>query len=150
MLTRGYSAFCRRLTRGFCSHYSTLGVTSKASQAEVKKAFNNLAKQCHPDVADDAASRHLFAKVLEAYTVLSNDEKRKEYDAIMKTKDDAVKREPEDPLLKWVRAKYSTNDGTEVPPHVRGEKVKRDKVYDKQTDFENSVSTKILELGLVM
>ena len=60
--------------------YKTLGISDKASQAEVKKAYRRLAKKYHPDAnpgSVKAAER--FKEIGEAYTVLSDPEKRKQY-----------------------------------------------------------------------
>lgn len=61
-------------------YYQVLGITRAASEAEIKKAYRQLARQYHPDVnkAPDAAER--FAEVQEAYDTLSDAEKRKIYD----------------------------------------------------------------------
>lgn len=59
-------------------YYATLGVKKEASADEIKKAFRKLAAQHHPDKGGDEAK---FKEVNEAYTVLSNEEKRKQYDA---------------------------------------------------------------------
>jgi len=59
-------------------HYSTLGVDKKASKDEVKKAFRKLAQQHHPDKGGDEAK---FKEITEAYSVLSDDAKRREYDS---------------------------------------------------------------------
>ena len=58
-------------------HYSTLGVTKSASKDEIKKAFYKLAAKYHPDKGGDEAK---FKEVNEAYQILSDDKKRKEYD----------------------------------------------------------------------
>jgi molecular chaperone DnaJ len=58
-------------------HYSTLGVTKSASKEEIKKAFYKLAGKHHPDKGGDEAK---FKEVNEAYQILSDDKKRKEYD----------------------------------------------------------------------
>jgi len=61
-------------------YYKVLGISKDASEAEVKKAFRSLARQYHPDKnkADDAEEK--FREIAEAYEVLSDSKKRKEYD----------------------------------------------------------------------
>lgn len=63
-------------------YYQTLGVNKKASQAEIKKAYRKLAQKYHPDQAkgDKKEAEEQFKKISEAYAVLSNPEKRQEYD----------------------------------------------------------------------
>lgn len=62
-------------------YYGILGVKRGASEAEVKKAYRRLAKQYHPDKAKgDKNAEEMFKKVSEAYAVLSNKEKRAQYD----------------------------------------------------------------------
>lgn len=58
-------------------HYATLGIHKSASTDDIKAAFKKLALQYHPDKGGD--SKH-FAKITEAYDVLSNADKRHEYD----------------------------------------------------------------------
>lgn len=59
-------------------YYNTLGVTNTATPDEIKKAYKKLAMKYHPDrnSGDDTQ----FKKIQEAYEVLSNPEKRKQYD----------------------------------------------------------------------
>ncbi len=59
-------------------HYATLGVAKGASAADIKKAYRKLARDHHPDTNPGGEER--FKAVSEAYDVLSDDAKRREYD----------------------------------------------------------------------
>ena len=62
-------------------YYDILGVDRSASDDELKKAFRQKVKQYHPDLhPGDAAAEAKFKEVNEAYTVLSDKEKRARYD----------------------------------------------------------------------
>jgi len=61
--------------------YQVLGVAEKASQDEIKKAYRKLAKKHHPDAnPNDASAAERFKEIGEAYSVLSDPDKRKQYD----------------------------------------------------------------------
>lgn len=63
--------------------YKVLEVSEKASKDEIKRAYRKLAQKHHPDTnKDDAEAEQRFKEVSEAYSILSNEEKRKEYDEI--------------------------------------------------------------------
>ncbi len=64
------------------NYYDVLGVDKNASKEEIKKAFYKLAAKYHPDKGGDEAK---FKEVNEAYQVLSDDKKRKEYDTYGQT-----------------------------------------------------------------
>ncbi len=62
-------------------YYATLGVSKNADQSEIKKAYRKLAIKYHPDKnAGDKAAEEKFKKISEAYAVLSDKEKRQQYD----------------------------------------------------------------------
>src|SRR5919108_2149525 len=62
--------------------YQTLGVDRKASDDEIKRAYRKLARQYHPDRnAGDKAAEERFKEVQEAYSILSDADKRKAYDS---------------------------------------------------------------------
>ena len=62
-------------------YYKALGVTKDASQSEIKKVYRKLARELHPDKKPgDAKAVARFKEVSEAYDVLSDPAKRKEYD----------------------------------------------------------------------
>lgn len=63
-------------------YYQTLGVKRDASLPEIKKAFRKLARKYHPDVSKEADAEAKMKEVNEAYTVLSDPEKRSAYDQL--------------------------------------------------------------------
>ncbi|XP_064107673.1 protein tumorous imaginal discs, mitochondrial-like isoform X1 [Macrobrachium nipponense] len=64
-------------------YYDVLGVPRNASAKEIKKAYYQLAKKYHPDVnKGDPSSQKKFTEVSEAYEVLSDEEKRRQYDTM--------------------------------------------------------------------
>src|SRR5574338_457760 len=61
--------------------YAVLGVSSSATQDEIKKQYRRLAAKHHPDKnPNDAKAAERFKEISEAYTVLGDVEKRKQYD----------------------------------------------------------------------
>ncbi|KAG9353050.1 hypothetical protein JZ751_017626 [Albula glossodonta] len=60
--------------------YNVLGVSKSASQAEIKKAYKQLAREWHPDKNKDPGAEDMFIKISKSYEILSNEEKRSNYD----------------------------------------------------------------------
>ena len=64
-------------------YYGDLGVSSTASQADIKKAYRKLARENHPDSnPGNKKAEEKFKRVAEAYDVVGDEQKRKEYDQL--------------------------------------------------------------------
>ena len=61
-------------------YYDVLGVSKNASGDEIKSAFRKLAKKYHPDVSKEENAAEKFKEAQEAYAVISDENKRKQYD----------------------------------------------------------------------
>jgi len=61
-------------------YYKCLGISASASQEEIKLAYRNLAKRCHPDLNKGQDTTAIFQAVNEAYSVLSDPFQRRNYD----------------------------------------------------------------------
>ena len=67
------------------SYYEVLGVKKNATDDELKKAFRKLARKFHPDFnPDNKEAESKFKEINEAYDVLSDKEKREQYDRLGK------------------------------------------------------------------
>lgn len=64
------------------NYYETLGIDKKATKEDIKKAFRSLAQKYHPDKGGDEAR---FKEITEAYSVLSDEKRRREYDSYGQT-----------------------------------------------------------------
>ncbi|VDM98693.1 unnamed protein product [Thelazia callipaeda] len=74
------SAFHSSNVRSKRDYYEILGLKKGASAKDIKKAYYKLAKQYHPDVNKNKDANARFQEVSEAYEVLSDDQKRAQYD----------------------------------------------------------------------
>lgn len=61
-------------------YYEVLGVSKTATDEEIKRAFRKLAKEYHPDINKEPGAEEKFKEIGEAYSVLSDPNKRKQYD----------------------------------------------------------------------
>lgn len=61
-------------------YYEVLGVAKDADDAAIKKAYREIAKKYHPDINPSAEAAEIFKEASEAYSVLSDKEKRAQYD----------------------------------------------------------------------
>jgi molecular chaperone DnaJ len=61
-------------------YYDILGIPRNADEKEIKKAYRNLARKYHPDVCKEPGAEDRFKKINEAYSVLSDHQKRSQYD----------------------------------------------------------------------
>lgn len=61
-------------------YYALLGVAQDASEAQIKRAFRQLAREHHPDKAPEAGASDAFTPIAEAYAVLSDTAERARYD----------------------------------------------------------------------
>lgn len=100
-------------------HYATLGLSEDATLQDIKRAFRQIARECHPDVAgDDAKADARFKAAREAYEVLSDEEARARYDR-------RNARRAEGPRGSFFRAFYEHMGGMEsdapIPPDGGGE-----------------------------
>lgn len=65
----------------YIDYYKTLGISKSATDEDIKKAFRKLARKYHPDLnPNDATAKKRFQEINEANEVLSDPEKRKQYD----------------------------------------------------------------------
>ena len=61
-------------------YYEVLGVAKDASSADLKNAFRSLARKYHPDRSEEEDAENMFKEIQEAYAVLSDSEKRAQFD----------------------------------------------------------------------
>jgi len=73
--------FCFVAVKAKKDYYKTLGLERGASDKEIKNAFRSLAKKYHPDKNPDKDTTKKFREIAEAYEVLRDDDKRRQYDA---------------------------------------------------------------------
>lgn len=67
----------------FADYYGILGVDPSVNQRTLRSAYRRLARKYHPDVAKGAYAAKRFLLIREAYDVLSDPAKRRQYDRVM-------------------------------------------------------------------
>ena len=65
------------------SHYEVLGVSPKADIEEIRRAYRDLARKLHPDMSSSATASVQMAEVNNAWSVLSDGSRRRQYDATL-------------------------------------------------------------------
>jgi len=143
--------------------YTVLGIQPGSSKDEIKSAYLSLTKAHHPDVGGDKA---VFSEVLQAYHVLGNEQRRKEYDTLQGygqaggaqgSSEQKRQRRPEDddPVVQWLRKKYEESN-KDVPPHIRGQhneyykNKKNTEEGQSNKDIESTLAFRILELVAIV
>ncbi|GIV07414.1 MAG: hypothetical protein KatS3mg017_0616 [Fimbriimonadales bacterium] len=66
------------------NHYEVLGVSMYATQEAIRRRYRELVRQYHPDVNPSPQAQERFLRIQEAYQVLSDSERRKHYDALLR------------------------------------------------------------------
>ncbi|KAG9339273.1 hypothetical protein JZ751_023973, partial [Albula glossodonta] len=75
--------------------YKVLGVSKSSSQAEIKKVYKQLAKEWHPDKNKNPEAEDMFIKISKSYEILSNEEKRANYDRYGQTDENQAYGQPQ-------------------------------------------------------
>ena len=111
------------------NYYITLGIGRSANLNQIKKAYRTIAKKSHPDTTQSGDSR-IFREVKEAYEILSDSNRRKQYDAKLEKEHSRVRhpsapkpsRMPVSPLDEIFRSESSLDDffGGFVPGFFSG------------------------------
>jgi DnaJ-class molecular chaperone len=111
------------------THYKVLQLAENAEEKEIKEAFRRLSKQHHPDLHGGKEQNGDFQKTINAaYSVLSDPEKRKEYDQ---------KLQQERILASWSKAK--ANQPTKEPMHRTPSHSTTVSSRKKSSDLEKAV-----------
>ncbi|MDM7913541.1 MAG: DnaJ domain-containing protein [Methanotrichaceae archaeon] len=91
-------------------YYEILGLDSNATSEDIKRAYRELVKKYHPDANRSAMSEELFKLISEAYDVLSDDARRRQYDLYRKFENEELEEE-----------KRRASDNTPASAHLSDE-----------------------------
>src|SRR5262245_14264602 len=86
--------------------YARLGVNRTATPNQIKSAYRRLARKYHPDVNADPSASEKFAKISEAYQVLSDPESRERYDRSGRASTSKTRSEPDSAYARAARRAY--------------------------------------------
>jgi len=64
----------------FPNYYDILGISKNATQKEIKNQYRQLVKKWHPDKSNEADAEKKMSKIIRAYEILSNKERKETYD----------------------------------------------------------------------
>ncbi len=81
------------------NHYQTLGLDNSATLDDIKKAFRQKVAQYHPDVNNSEGAESRFGEVVEAFDILSDEEKRSAYDTMLNQEMNAEPLYPEQEMV---------------------------------------------------
>lgn len=105
-------------------HYEILGVSRNASADDIKSAYRKLSKQFHPDVNKDSNAEEKFKQINEAYSVLSDPNKKAQID------------QPQTPFTNWNEVNFVKRQNFNTPLNIR--------VNLNLEDLFNKINRKIL------
>jgi molecular chaperone DnaJ len=105
-------------------HYEILGVPRNASADDIKSAYRKLSKQFHPDVNKDPNAEEKFKQINEAYSVLSDPNKKAQID------------QPQTPFTNWNEVNFVKRQNFNTPLNIR--------VNLNLEDLFNKINRKIL------
>lgn len=91
------------------SHYETLGVPPRCTPQEIRSAYRKIALQHHPDRSDTEQSHAIFIAASEAYNVLSDANRRRQYDELLRM--DRLRKEQD----RYKKTPYGTTSGKPQP-----------------------------------
>lgn len=127
------------------NYYSLLGVEPSSSKQEIRKAYLKLLKKYHPDVynGDKKTAENVTIELNKAYTILSDIEKRRDYDSQLKTyKNYDIKQKPQKANeYKTFTHKRTSTENVNTYAKFKNDKQKaKDEFYKKEYDKKNEIN----------
>jgi DnaJ-class molecular chaperone len=132
------------------NHYRTLGLTNAASTAEIRRAYRILARRYHPDVNPNGDTEELFKQIALAYSVLSDLEKKQQYDLDLKQSSESFQEtfeRAQDALKRNQQAKaYAGNKRPTSAKNANQPKAAQEKKKESELKAPTTQSSKYLAL----